>query len=252
MTFPLYFAIPLRMSVETKKSTYRSNIYKQILDFFFPRICIACEKQYTDTESAICIHCLWNLPRTDPQMHEILRSRFFGKLEVNQVYAFLKFSKKGKVQKILHALKYKNQSDLASFLGKIYAQELIKEPLIDQIDYLIPVPLHIKRQKERGYNQAQKFADGLAQIIQKPVLTDLVERQVNTLSQTKTKNRYGRYKNIEKAFQITDNEIIKEKTIAIIDDVLTTGSTIEVLGNELKKAGAKNLYVITLAAAQYH
>lgn len=248
----MYFAISLRMSVETKKNTYRSNIYKQILDFFFPRICIACEKQYTDTESAICIHCLWNLPRTNPQIDGILDSRFWGKLEIEGVHSFLKFSKKGKVQKILHALKYKNQPELASFLGKIYAQELENESFVHQVDYLLPVPLHIKRQKERGYNQAREFAEGLGKVLQKPVLNDIVERQVNTLSQTKTKSRFGRFKNLEKAFQIIDNELVNNKSIAIIDDVLTTGSTIEVLGNELKKAGAKNLYVITLAAAQYH
>jgi ComF family protein len=227
-----------------------STFYTHFLDFAYPKICVACEKQSTETESAICFDCLWSLPKTNSHNLEEnkLDSKFWGKVKMKNVYAFLVFSKRGKVQNILHALKYRNNPDLADFLGKHYGSE-IKEHLT--ADLLIPIPLHKSRLKERGYNQAEFFAKGLSSSVEIPMLNGALIRNRNSITQTKTGGRFNRYKNLENIFSVSENvfDQLKNKRVILVDDVLTSGATLEVAAKVLYQAGIKELSVITIAAA---
>jgi ComF family protein len=227
-----------------------STFYAHFLDFAYPRICVACEKQSTESESAICFDCLWSLPKTNSHNLEenVLENKFWGKVKMKNVNAFLVFSKSGKVQNILHSLKYRNNPDLAEFLGKYYGTE-IKETF--SADVLIPIPLHKERLRERGYNQAECFAKGLSESLEVPVMSNALIRNRNSITQTKTGGRFNRYKNIEDIFSVSEDSasVLKNKKVVLVDDVLTSGATIEVAAKVLHDAGIKELSVITIAAA---
>jgi ComF family protein len=222
-----------------------------LLDFVYPRVCVSCEKNLLGPESHLCIECLFTIPKTNSHLLpiELLERKFWGKLNVKQVYSFLKFSKKGKVQNILHTLKYKNKPELAEYIGKMYANDLKSVDFADKIDLIVGIPLHRDKQKLRGYNQADEFAKGLSEVLKTPYDTECMARQTFTISQTKTGSRFKRFKNIEGVFVIEKPEVVKGKRIALVDDVLTTGSTLEEAGNALLGAGCTELYIITIASA---
>lgn len=225
------------------------SFYTHLLGFVYPTVCVACEKQITSTESAICVDCLWNLPRHNPEINP-LENKFWGKIEVKHVDAYLKFNKRGMVQNILHALKYKNNPELGRFLGRTYGLELLKNEKITAIDLIIPIPLHQKRQKQRGYNQSEMFAEGLSEAMNIPMGNNILKRGKNTTTQTKTGGRFLRYKNLEDAFLLSiDNKEIIGKNILLVDDVLTTGATLENAGKVLLDAGINGLFIATIAAA---
>jgi ComF family protein len=227
------------------------KVFDHILDFFFPRICVACRKNHLGTETNICIECLVNIPKTNSHIKpvELIERKFWGKLHVKQTFSFLKFSKKGKVQNIIHALKYKNKPELAEFIGKMYAFDLKEAKIEKNIDILMGIPLHKDRLKVRGYNQADMFAKGLSEVLNLPYSTNALKRNTFTISQTKTSSRFKRHENIKDVFEVIDTDQIKNKRIALVDDVLTTGSTLEAVGNLLLGAGCKELYIITIASA---
>jgi ComF family protein len=232
------------------KTTFKRYI-NLLLDFIYPRVCVSCEKNILGSENHLCIECLLAIPKTNSHLHpiELLERKFWGKLNVKQVYSFLKFSKKGKVQNILHTLKYKNKPELAEYIGKMYANDLKAIQLEEKIDLIIGIPLHINKQKLRGYNQADAFARGLSEVLKTPYDVESLVRQTFTISQTKTGSRFKRFKNIEGVFEVKNPENIKGKRIALVDDVLTTGSTLEEAGSVLLAAGCIELYIITIASA---
>jgi ComF family protein len=224
--------------------------FKHLLDIIYPRTCEACGQSLLGGENLICIKCIVELPRTNSHIQEIesISNRFWGKVEVEKTITYLRFSKKSKVQKLLHALKYKNKSELGVLLGKLYGTELKQISIEENIDVLIAVPLHPTKYLQRGYNQADSIAEGLSIVLNIKHETEAVKRVIHTNTQTK-KSRYERFQNVENIFEIVDTEKIKDKRIAIIDDVLTTGSTIESLSICLLNAGCKSISVITIAAA---
>jgi ComF family protein len=232
------------------KNTFKGYI-DLLLDFIYPRVCVSCEKNLLGPENHLCIECLFSIPKTNSHLHpiELLERKFWGKLNVKQVYTFLKFSKKGKVQNILHTLKYKNKPELAEYIGKMYANDLNSVDFAEKIDLIVGIPLHTDKQKLRGYNQADAFAKGLSEVLKTPFDEVSLTRQTFTITQTKTGSRFKRFKNIEGVFVVEQPKNIKGKRIALVDDVLTTGSTLEEAGNTLLGAGCTELYIITIASA---
>lgn len=224
--------------------------FKHLLDIIYPRSCEACNEALLGGENLICSNCLIDLPRTNSHVQSIerLSNRFWGKIPVSNNITFLKYSKKGKVQKLLHELKYRKKPEIGIYLGKIYGLDLQQVDFDKNIDFLVGVPLHKAKLLQRGYNQADSIAEGLSEALKIPFDTTIVKRIEYTETQTK-KSRYERFLNVENIFEIKDIEKIKDKRIGIVDDVLTTGSTIESLGATLLNAGAKEISVITIAAA---
>lgn len=224
--------------------------FKHFLDIIYPRTCEACGEALFGGENLICTNCMIDLPRTNSHIQRLdkVSNRFWGKIPVTDTITFMKFSKKGKVQKLLHELKYRNKPEVGKYLGKIYGVDLKAVDFDKKIDLIIGVPLHPTKLIQRGYNQADCIAEGLSDALNIPFETNAVKRLIHTSTQTK-KSRIERFNNVENIFEVIDVEKIKNKRIAIVDDVLTTGSTIESLGITLLNAEAKEISVITIAAA---
>jgi ComF family protein len=202
-------------------------------------------------EKYLCLHCLYNLPET--RYHEFKKSPlsllFLGRVSVENTGAFLFYKKGNHVQKILHHLKYKSVKEIGSFLGDIYGTQLIQHEKWKTIDLIIPIPLHKKKEKKRGYNQSEWIAKGLSVGMQIPYNTKLLIRSEFTETQTK-KSRFHRWKNVEDVFQLTDLNALKNKHILLCDDVLTTGATLEAAIQKLAMAPSLKISVVTLATAQ--
>ena len=174
--------------------------------------------------------CISTLPKTNYHNQEENRLDEFlgGKFIFNRAAAFCYFYKSGGLQKIVHEFKYKNNPQLAVYMGKLYGLELKDSPFLRDIDYLIPVPLHPKRQKKRGYNQAEEICKGMSAVTGIPVCTSAIRRTVNNQSQTK-QGKTERWENVKNIFATTNDQSLNGKRILLVDDVITTGSTIEAI-----------------------
>jgi ComF family protein len=221
-----------------------------LIDIIYPKTCEACGEPLLGGEKLICTQCLISLPRTNShrESDKLIHRRFWGKTEVSHAIAYVRFSKKSKVQHLLHQLKYKNKPELGVFLGELYGQDLKAAGFDKNIDLIIGVPLHIQKEKQRGYNQANCIAEGLSKSLEVPYDTTSAKKVISTETQTK-KNRFERFMNVKDAFEITDKEKLKDKRIAIVDDVLTTGATIEAFAKTLLENGCAEVSVITIAIA---
>jgi len=204
-------------------------------------------------ERFICTDCNVKLPYTNYHVHGAtelnpLQRRFWGKVPVRFVLSYLHFKPKGRVQRLLHQLKYKGASDLGAHLGKRYGAVLVDHQLHEQFDIVIPVPLHKQKQKKRGYNQSDSFAEGLGASMQIPVHVSVLKRTLNTTSQT-SKSRLDRWQNVEQVFQVREQNAVKGKRVLLADDVMTTGATLEACVKVLLNSGCTEVSVITIAAA---
>jgi ComF family protein len=226
------------------------NWIHHFIDLIYPRNCEGCKKGLLAEENLICTECLIDLPLTNShkQQQDAISKKFWGKLPVQYTLSYLKYNKNGIVQNMIHSLKYQGNQEIGKQLGEMYGKTLRKAGYEDKIDLLIGVPLHEDKMQQRGYNQADCIAEGLSIGLQVDYSTEVIKRSVFTESQTK-KSRIERFQNVENIFEITNLEKIKDKRIALVDDVLTTGSTLESCGLELLKNGCKEISIITIASA---
>lgn len=226
-------------------------MFSSLLNFFYPRSCLSCGNVLTTQEQYLCLHCLLNLPET--HYHEFEKSPlsllFLGRVSVAHTGSFLFYKKGNHVQKILHHLKYKGVKELGSFLGNLYGAQLIEDERWKTVDMIIPIPLHKKKEKKRGYNQSEWIAKGLSESMRIPYNTNLLIRTEFTETQTK-KNRFNRWQNVKEVFQLTDINVLTNKHVLICDDVLTTGATLEAAIQKLATTPNIKISVVTLATAQ--
>lgn len=173
---------------------------------------------------------------------------FAGRVPFTDVLSFYVFEKSGKVQRLLHNIKYQDQKELALFLGKQYAKELLKDGFAIHFDTIIPVPLHKNKLKQRGFNQSEWFAKGLSEELKIPLDTLSMTRPTETSTQTK-KRKYERWENVEGIFKINDPAHLSGKHVLIVDDVITTGATIEAAWLALKEVRDVKVSVASLAFA---
>jgi predicted amidophosphoribosyltransferase len=199
---------------------------KEFAELFFPNLCITCNNNLLKQEEFICSKCLYELPQTDyhkfPENN--LAKTFWGRVPLEAVFALLYFRKDGPVQALMHSLKYAGGKELAVFLGQYYGQKLIDAGLI--YDAVAAIPLHPDKLRKRGYNQSACFAQGLAQSMGMEDVSFAVERAVATETQTK-KDRFERWANVGEVFRVSNAEALKHKRLLVVDDVITTGATIE-------------------------
>lgn len=171
-----------------------------------------------------------------------------GRVPIVSAASLYYFTKGGSVQKLIHQLKYKGKKEIGNFLGSYYGQELNGSEHFSSIEGIIPVPLHKKKQKKRGYNQSDIFAQGLSSTMNIEVLNNILER--NHFSDTQTrKTRFNRWRNVKDIFEITTSEKIQGKHILLVDDVVTTGATLEACTNKLLESSASSVSIATIAAA---
>lgn len=201
-------------------------------------------------EETVCLKCRYLLPRTGYETFpdNPLSQTFIGRVNFHAVTACFFFSKQGKVQHLIHELKYKGNKDAGVFLGQQLGESIKDAPLFQGIDYLIPVPLHPKRQRKRGYNQSEMIANGISETTGIPVATQFLIRSVNTATQTR-KSKDERYENVKDIFELHHAEELVGKNVLIIDDVLTTGATLESCAHQLEKVPGIIISAATAACA---
>jgi ComF family protein len=202
-------------------------------------------------EEILCTRCILELPKTGYHEHieNTIKSRLIGRLPLTYAMAFLKFRKTGVVQHLLHQLKYNNHPEVGVRLGKLYGKDLIEAGFESRFDLIIPVPLHTSRKRRRGYNQSEKFAEGLSHMLQLPCDESIVKRTVKTTTQTR-KTKIERWENVKDVFQVKQPEKIIGKRILLVDDVITTGATLEACGQQLLNFGCTELSIACIAEAQ--
>ena len=228
-----------------------SGYLQDFTDLFFPDLCAACGKYLFKNERVICTDCIFHLPYT--QYHQNPENRvakqLWGRFPFVQASAFVYFQKGNKVQNMMHQLKYNNRPETGFRLGELYAQDLMRSLKWENPDAILPVPLHPKKKRKRSYNQSEFIANGMASVLNIPVMVNNLIRETDTATQTK-RTRFARYENMKQAFFITKPELLINKHLLLVDDVITTGATLEACSIELLKLKNVRISILTIAFAE--
>lgn len=222
-----------------------------INDFFnliFPKLCCGCNNALLKNEDIICVSCIVNLPKTNFHLDKEnpVNKVFWGRVQIEMATSFYLFSKKSKVQNLLHQLKYKGVREVGFVVGKLFGYDLMESKHFKGIDFIVPVPLHKNKLKKRGYNQSEWIANGISESMNIPVNLESLYRKIDSQTQTK-KGRYKRWENVGEIFGISNSKL-ENKTVLLVDDVVTTGATIEACSQVLIKQNCK-VFVATIAYA---
>jgi ComF family protein len=233
--------------------TLIKNILVPFQDFIYPPVCLTCNNLRTNRSSKVCANC-WSAltPITDahPTWQEI-KGKFRQEGVVEDVMSYYLFEKEGKLQEIVHLLKYRGIRSVGIELGRIVGGCVKRDLRLVSADYLLPVPLHRIKRRERGYNQSEYICEGISEVTNIPVNSSLLVRRKYTHSQTQL-NIDERRQNVGDAFMIEEKylPVVKDKTFILVDDVITTGSTINACARELQTCGAMVVYAVSAALAQ--
>lgn len=232
-------------------SSFR-RIVSALQDLFFPPVCACCQAPLVAGEDILCLSCALQLPRTN--FHQLsnnpVMEKFKGRIPVQKASSFLFFTKQGNTQKLIHQLKYKGRTEIGVFLGKLFAESLSANGWLKEINQIIPIPLHRRKERARGYNQSLYIAHGIAAQAKLPIVPkNTISKIRHTDSQTR-KGSLERLKNVTDVFRLSRPELVRGKDILLIDDVITTGATLESCALEIIKTGRpRSLSIGTLAFA---
>lgn len=228
----------------------KSSLFHDFAGLFLPRCCVGCDQALLAREHTICGDCVEDLPRLrghDDPLNKV-EQVFRGRVQLQAASAFLQFTKDGMVQHLLHRLKYKGERDVGLELGRRMAEEVMHSPRFADVDVLIAVPLHRKKEKLRGYNQAQVLVDGMHEAWPLPRRETGLLRMVHTSTQTR-RGRLARWGNVESAFQPSDPEALRGAHVLLVDDVVTTGATLLSCARALESVPGIRVSVLACACA---
>lgn len=224
-----------------------------MLNLFFPILCNGCNAVLLKNETIICSLCRHNLPLTNFYLHRenLMKQRFYGRVEICNAVALFYYQKKNFTQSILHNLKYRGQQDIGTFFGKWLGALLLETTAYNDLDYVIPVPLHKKKLRQRGYNQVTKFAQEISNSLNKPYIANVLLKKTATKTQVfkKRLNRLALFNTNKEVFSISNSTLIKHKHVLLVDDIITTGTTLELCATKLLESGCNKVSVATLAIA---
>ncbi|MDR0414059.1 MAG: ComF family protein [Prevotellaceae bacterium] len=230
-----------------------ASIFQDFLNLIYPSCCEACGMLLVVGERVLCTSCRYKLPRTNYwlQKGNPVEQMFWGRVPVVNACSLFFMGKGSSYRKLLHKLKYSNKPQIGVALGRLLGNELARAADYADVEFIVPIPLHAKRQRKRGYNQSEKIAIGISQATGKPLLTSVVFRQRYNETQTK-KTREERWSNVSDIFALRPNAetLLAGKHILLVDDVLTTGSTIEACAVAMLKGASCRISVATLAVAK--
>lgn len=218
-----------------------------MLHLAFPHVCEGCGTDSLQEDHLLCLRCLSTLPATNfsPYPENPIEQMFWGRMAVDSATALYYFTKGSMMQELVHQVKYRSNKQLGLYLGELMGSALVESTRFTSVDALIPLPLHPSKEHKRGYNQSALLCEGIARVMRKPILTDVVARPEETETQTK-KNRVERWQNMQGKFKLVDASAIEGKHVLLIDDVITTGATLEACGREILEAKNLRLSVATL------
>lgn len=224
------------------------NILNDFSHLFFPQVCAGCGTDILSADALLCMYCFYQLPVTNFHLYanNPVEQIFYGRLPVKNASSYCYFTKNSLIQRVIFQIKYKGNKELGYFAGKLMGESLMQNNRFDNIDGIVPLPLFAAREKRRGYNQAAVLCDGISALTGIPVLKNAVTRVRHTETQTH-KNRIERWYNMEGRFELQDAEAISNKHILLVDDVITTGATLEACGSTLLKIKNTRLSILTLA-----
>ena len=218
------------------------------LDIFMPRCCELCGCRLSDNEDMLCVSCAKQLPQTgdflSPYDNPTARL-LWGRLTIEHATALMQYNPNSTAAMLIYKLKYGNRPDIALWFGRYIASMLSAKPLFDDIDLLVPLPIHKRRERERGYNQSHEIARGIGDITNIKVRNDIIERSRYTASQTTLAHK-DRASNVANAFSLLRPEEIEGKHLLLIDDIITTGATIAACGQALAEAKDVRISVMTV------
>lgn len=219
-------------------------------ELLFPRLCVTCGDKLIEQEQWFCLHCLHHIPRTNFHLEpdNPVARLFYGRVQIEFATSFFYFSKGSKYQTLLHNLKYKGMKELGDEIGKQFGIDLSKSANFLTVDVICPVPLHPQKEKKRGYNQSWWIASGIARQMQKELSDNNLKRVTATETQTR-KSRFERWTNVEGIFELCNPEAFSGKHILLVDDVVTTGSTLEACAQAILSQTNARVSIATLATA---
>lgn len=225
-----------------------AKILNDINNILLPLVCFGCNAQLSRGESILCTVCRHELPLTDYNYTDenAVDIIFYGRIPIKKAASFVFFAKNGVVKNLLHHLKYRNQEQIGAFFGDWYGSLLENEKELQNIDVVVPVPLHPKKIKKRGYNQVALFAKNIAASIHAEYRDDVLIKIINTRTQTK-KDRQLRWENTKEVFQLNTSSDLNFNHVLLVDDVITTGATIEACAKKLHRIGNIDISVLSIA-----
>lgn len=226
-----------------------NKVLRSLFSLFYPKLCLACGEGLPVGEDYICLPCQYKLPKTDYHLtaDNDFTARFWGRVPLHSGAALYHFHKGGRAQRLIHQLKYKGQRTVGVRLGEWYGLQLREADLFKTVERIVPVPLHPKRQHFRGYNQSAAFAQGLSTTMGVPWSKSL-RRPTYTQTQTR-KSRLERFDNVATAFELVNASHMTQQHVLLVDDVITTGATLEACAHELLKVPGLKLSMATIAIA---
>ncbi len=230
--------------------TLKFNFLKDLYGLVYPEICCACGRRLKIQENYICLHCSYTLPKTNfaKEADNLVAKKLAGRIPYQAAMAMYYFTKKGKIQNLLYHLKYKGCYEVGCILGKKMGKELSQYEDWNRVEVIVPVPLHPKKQKKRGYNQSDAIGEGLAETMKIDCMSDAVIRNTHTETQTQM-SKEARWDNVAHIFEVKNAEALANKHILLLDDVITTGATLEALSSSLLQLPNVKISVAALACA---
>lgn len=228
------------------------DIKDSLVHLAFPQVCEGCGTNVLSDNHSLCLKCLSSLPQTNFHLHpnNPIEKMFWGRLPLTVATSQYFFTKESMMQRLMHQFKYRRNKELGKYLGRLMGQAMAASNRFIDVDVIVPLPLFALKERKRGFNQATILCEGITEIFSRPLLKNAVRRVVHTESQTK-KNRVERWLNMEGRFELQDTTALADKHILLVDDVVTTGATLEACGIELLKAPGSRLSVATLCFSSH-
>lgn len=224
------------------------NLISDFISLLFPKVCFVCGMSLYPSEKILCTRCYIHLPSTNfyTDQNNPVSKVFWGRINLEQATALYYYKKGGSVQKLIHQLKYQGHKEIGIYLGQILGSQLLEYSEFQTIDTIVPIPLHKKKLKKRGFNQAESIAAGLAESMSKELELNSVYRVTESSTQTK-KSRYKRWENVSDIFKLKNGHQLDGKHVLLVDDVITTGATMEACLQVMSRATNVKLSVAAIA-----
>jgi ComF family protein len=226
------------------------NIFGSTMHLLYPHVCTGCGSDLLEEDNLLCLTCIHDLPHTNfaALANNQIEKDFWGRINLEAAYSQFYFSKAFLIQHLIHQLKYKGDTKIGFYLGEIMGKTMLQSNRFSTIDALIPLPMYVDKEHKRGYNQATIICNGISAIMNIPVLTNAVVRQHATETQTR-KHRTERWENVKDSFKVEKPAELNGKQVLLVDDVVTTGATLEACGNVILNTTDARLSIATLAYA---